>query len=306
MLDLIRGSRGMEAAAPEAIRAAREAAGWTQEQLADAMGVLPVEVAAWEAGTVRISPYRAEVVRWCIQNAEYARGLAERDEACAWLMERRARAEALSQAGPGQAGWVERTLAAHRRDCPVCREAHALAGEPMAPELPRAPGVRAWLLHAGSGLPPTLRLPFQSLKLGLFAGGTLFFWAALARGFDSLFGGPGFMADVFGWQSSLEGFLSITLATAWLAFLYGALRPLGDRDPRLAGQVYAASVTVPGVLAWGMFGTASLADPALWLVTAIFSALLGMVIGSFYDPEIDGELDAPVDEARPDDGQAPV
>lgn len=39
---------------PEEVRALRDELGWTQEQLADAVGVGPLEVSAWETGAVPV------------------------------------------------------------------------------------------------------------------------------------------------------------------------------------------------------------------------------------------------------------
>lgn len=48
---------------PETVRAFRERRGWTLEQMADAVGALPLEVAAWEAGTVRVPLLQEQQMR---------------------------------------------------------------------------------------------------------------------------------------------------------------------------------------------------------------------------------------------------
>jgi transcriptional regulator with XRE-family HTH domain len=50
------GSRDRAAMQPEEVRALRDELGWTQEQLAGAVGVSPLELSAWEAGVVAIPP----------------------------------------------------------------------------------------------------------------------------------------------------------------------------------------------------------------------------------------------------------
>jgi DNA-binding XRE family transcriptional regulator len=278
------------AADPDAVRAAREEAGWTREQLADALGVLPAEVAAWEAGTVRVFPYQLELARWHIRQAAYKAGQAERDAACPWLVERRERFAALTDAGPDPAGWVERAIAAHRRDCPACRQALARAGDPAPPLSPWPPGVRSRLLQARTRLPPALQLPVHSLGKGLLFGTLM-----AAAGSVSLVGGD--------WWASPEGFLCGTLGVAWFVFTREALRPLADRDPRKAGQIQAAALTVPGLIAWGTIGSADLASPWLWGVAAIFSCLLGLVLGGMFNFDVsDDDRDAAYGPApAPDD-----
>jgi transcriptional regulator with XRE-family HTH domain len=48
---------------PSAVRAFRERRGWTLEQMADEVWASPMEVAAWEGGTVRVPPAQARRIR---------------------------------------------------------------------------------------------------------------------------------------------------------------------------------------------------------------------------------------------------
>jgi hypothetical protein len=72
---------------------------------------------------------------------------------------------------------------------------------------------------------------------------------------------------------------------AWVVFTHGLLRRLGDRDPYVAGQIQAALVVAPALVAWGGSEAAGLADPALWAWGALISAVIGLVMGAQYDPD---------------------
>ena len=64
---------------------------------------------------------------------------------------------------------------------------------------------------------------------------------------------------------------------------------LADRSPRLAGQLWSAAFTFPAALAVGTRGDNYwLYDLSLWVMAAIFSGLIGLVLGNALDP--DGRL----------------
>ena len=209
-----------------------------------------------------------------VRRAAYDREQAERDEACPWMAERRARFAALEEGEPFQDWWVERAVAAHRRDCPACRQALALAGDPAPPGPPLPSGPLARLLWGEPWLPPALRLPAHSLAVGVFFGAGM---AAI----------DGLLSWGWTWSASPEGFLWSSLGAAWFWFTWGTLRPLADREPVKAGRIQAAALTVPALLAWGALGSADLANPLLWGAGALVYWLLAGMLGVIFDPDID-------------------
>jgi transcriptional regulator with XRE-family HTH domain len=259
---------------PAAIRTAREAAGLTQEQLADLNGVLPVEVAAWESGAISLSPHEGEMIRWAIENAAYEKQLAQSDVLpCAWLAERRAHFDAMEKRGPRRTAWVARTIDAHRAGCGACMQAER--DLPAAPLPPRTPGLTGWIEHAISRLPPSLRLPARAAVTGLEFGSPLFVGMTLVD----------WLRDPSaGLQLSPSMFLWMTVGTAWLVLTHGLLRPLADRTPRLAGQLWSAALIFPAAFAFAQTDPdLLLRDPWLWGFAAIFSGLIGVVLGRVLD-----------------------
>ncbi|HEU0302709.1 MAG TPA: helix-turn-helix transcriptional regulator [Longimicrobium sp.] len=256
---------------PASIRSAREAAGWTQDELADLLGVLPVEITAWEAGSIALSPYEGELIRWKIANALYEERLPRHPpEECAWLSGRRPQLDRLKERRPWRAGWVARTIAAHQRECPVCQRAQALAGGlPPRPLPPVAPGLLSWV----SRLPTGLRVPVKAAGIGVAVGISV----ALMSVPDWLGGAPFDPDTPLLWGA----------VVASLAFTYRLLRPLGDRKPLLAGQLQAAVLVVPAMLIVHDPQDLALDRPLLWLFVAMFSGLIGALLGAVYDPRTD-------------------
>jgi DNA-binding XRE family transcriptional regulator len=267
--------RAEKRADPDAIRRAREAAGLTQEQLAELNGVLPLEVAAWESGAVFVSRYQGELIHWTMENAAHEQRVAAQDlPACPWMAQREAEFDFLRKRSPGRAGWVARAIAAHQADCGACTR---LVRElPAAPELPRMPGLLNAIDHGISRLPRWLQLPARAVRGGLFGGAA--FCASAVLG--TWFGG----AEPI--QLSAAVFLWTTLGAGWLTLTHGLLRPLADRSPYLAGQLWSAALMLPAAFAFGMKDDRYwLYSPGLWVMAAIFSGLIGLVLGDALDPD---------------------
>lgn len=269
----LRSPGARPAAGPDVVRSAREAAGWTQEALADLLGVLPVEIAAWESGSIALSPYEAELIRWRIQDAEYEKRLPKLEGApCEWLARHRERFDQFRERGPQRAGWVERTIAAHQRDCPVCGRAQALLRElPPRPEPPVPPGLDHRLAHTVRQLPAWLRVPVVAVLAGSFVGLSTIAISAVT---SVSTGSPFNPQRALWWGAGI----------AWLLFTYRLLRPLADRRPFLAGQIHAATLLVPAGLIVHEPADIALDNPFLWVMMCIFIGLIGLVLGAFYDP----------------------
>lgn len=129
--------------------------------------------------------------------------------------------------------------------------------------------------HAISRLPAGLRLPVRSAQLGLFAGAFSCAWFAVGRWLQ---------APAAGLHPSPAVFLWTTLGVGWMTLTHGLLRPLADRSPRLAGQLWSAALTFPAALAIGTRGNNFwLYDLSLWVMAAIFSGFIGLVLGNALD-----------------------
>jgi transcriptional regulator with XRE-family HTH domain len=149
-------------AGPGGIARAREAAGWSREELADVLGVSPMEVAALERDAHAFSPYQRAHFLWRIQHAHYERQLAEHS-GCGWLPQHRAHLDELARRGHQGAGWAARRVLTHRAECALCQG--AIRDLPPAPREPLSPGVRGRI----AGLSPWLRLPVEAGVIGLWA-----------------------------------------------------------------------------------------------------------------------------------------
>jgi hypothetical protein len=70
---------------PAALREFRERRGWTLEQMADVIWASPLEVAAWEAGTIRVPGEQAGCIRaFTAWDERYAAVIAAELPTCAW------------------------------------------------------------------------------------------------------------------------------------------------------------------------------------------------------------------------------
>lgn len=267
---------GVEAVSPDEIRAAREAAGWTQEQAADAVGVLPVEVAAWESGAIALDRHGADRVLWQMERARYEAALPR--SACEWTRANVARLERLSAAGPACTLHAIREEAAHTRECAECLRVQMLLRElPPPPEPPPGPGFRGWMIATRrriDGLPAWLRLP---LKLGEGA----------------LWTGAAYLGLVLlNWiegdePPSLALTAAIITGIMWFAWLRRLLVPLAERRPYLAGQVLGASLVLPATVVGGAMGAWDLSGAGPW----IFAGLLSVFGGGAYSHWTEGTFD---------------
>ena len=280
---ITRSRKGDRFTDPAEITRAREAAGMTQEQLAEEIGVLPAEIAAWESGAIAASMNEGVWIRWRIELAEHQARLAEvAAPRCIWMLSQEKRFAQLEQQSVRRAAWVARTTAAHQRGCPVCREAQALTRHLPPPEVPRSGRSPAWLASLWrrvAKLPAWLRIPVKSAAAGLAAGSAWLMINTLSRWIENPGAGLDPSPAVFGWT---------TLGVGWLMLTHRLLRPLGDRMPYLAGQTWSTVLVSSGMITWAWTRGASLGDAGLWLSAAFAIVLVGLVLGAWYDPEFEG------------------
>ena len=275
-------------APPHTVREAREALGWTQERLAEEIGVLPAEVAAWESGAIALTPYRAAEVRWRMERAAYEAALPRSD--CYWTRANAERLERLAAAAPHLARRARREREAHARECTDCLRVKALLRDaPPPPEPPLRPGpagwMEAWRRYVGS-LPVWLRVPVRAadmlLRLAvLFAALPLLRRVGLFEHFDL----------------SFPELVMLGAGFAWFFKAGELVDPLGDRHPFLAGLLHVLAVVVPALLGMGLLGIADLAAPGPWAVAAMIVVLGGAFFGI-------ARMDGQSDDARTMDPEA--
>lgn len=271
MLDLIRRSREREPASPEAIRAAREAFGWTQEQVADEMGVLPAEVAAWESGAIAVAPFDAAMMRWRMELAVYEAALPRSE--CYWMRANEERLARMEEVGLHSARRAARERAAHVRECTECmRVQAALRDAAPRPERPLQPGLDRWLdayIRRVERLPAWLRLFLRAAAV-LLLGGVMYLGVKLLLLLDD-------PSD--GLDASLQEFMLVSAGFAWFVYLSDRLASLSDRRPYLAWQLIAAGVVIPGNVVLGLLGHTNPGDAGSWVLPLIISVAAGWVCG---------------------------
>ncbi|HEX6040724.1 helix-turn-helix transcriptional regulator [Longimicrobium sp.] len=168
---LVAGPSARSRSAADAVRAAREACGWTREQAAEALGVLPVEVAAWEAGTLRPADRHRRWMRWHVETTAADRALVQAGAApCTWIVGHRERLALRADRSASEADAVRDELRTHRASCAECERVRALTGAmPAVATLPARAGVRGLLRPRG-------RIEPRSRRFRRFA------WIASAAG----------------------------------------------------------------------------------------------------------------------------
>jgi transcriptional regulator with XRE-family HTH domain len=141
---------GPSAIAADEVRAARASLGWTLEEAADEMGVLPLEVAAWEAGTIRPTREQAAMLRWRAEvKAVEDRALGAGSITCGWVPSNAERPDRLMPGGRGDPEavvqdartrlWEYRT---HAYQCPECQQLEAWRRQHPFPSYP---GESRWM-----------------------------------------------------------------------------------------------------------------------------------------------------------------
>lgn len=271
MLSLIRRSPP-EQADPGALRAAREAFGWSQERLAEEMCVLPAEVAAWESGAIALDAYRAEVMRWRMEHAEYLARLPRSE--CYWTRANRDRLKRMEEVGPYSARRAQREVAAHVRECGECLRIKALLRDVAAPpEPPLRPGLRGWLQarrHRFGRWPAWLRVPAE-IAAAVTAAGTAY---TLLSGMIVLAGPEA------GFRWWLVGAAAGAVGLGWLMYLSHRLEGLSLRWPYAGAAVTAAGLAVPVNLVLGLLGYVDVTSSGSWLFVLVIVLTFGWLWGN--------------------------
>jgi hypothetical protein len=259
---------------PQEVRAAREANGWSLEEFADALWVSPLEVEAWEAGSVVPSREQEEWIRWHGEMGLRDRAFAEAGlTPCAWVRDR------VAGYPPGRRGShpsdiARPGIALHVQRCRACCPSsltEMLRSRAPEPPLGEYTGRPDWLFAKWRS---TERLPLAERIV----------WRVLAPA--GLLAGSMLLLETTTWKD--DGF-DLPL-TPFLIFLAGHLvllltsRPLrafGKDHPLIAWQVRTAAVLGSMLLMWaGLVEGVELTDPGALSLAALISALIGGAAGA--------------------------
>jgi transcriptional regulator with XRE-family HTH domain len=262
----LQGQPGRLPGAPVAqaeVRSVRDSAGLTREQMADALGVMPLEVEAWESGAVAIPANRLE------RDRRLAEAAAPR---CDWMEAHRPRLIALRLAGGVEKAGAEREERIHRRDCSACLRAAAMLREDPALEPPRLPGFQGgyeawerWLRRR----PWAVRLPLKFAERALSLAGLL-----TGIGLALVF--MGVEKDVF---APMGWFLPLLVGAAGLTLVEPALERMWDDHPVPTWVALCVAFGLPVALVAALMNGVNLETSLLWgpivLVVTAF-VVLGM------------------------------
>lgn len=247
------GAGPARSAVADEVRDARAACGWTPEEMADALAVLPVEVAAWEAGTLAPADGHLRWVRWHAANAALDGAIRDAGLApCGWIVAHRERLARRADRSAAHAWHAREEMRRHHEGCAACADVRARTGAlPAVPGLPAPAGLRGWM-WMDRGMEPSSRRQRRVRRMLALAG-----LVALAVLLDSARS-----TDAWRWVAVVVVAVGATLAARWL----------DRRHPRFAGALRVAVVIaclVIGAAAltegWGLLATS-------WLIPVYFLA----------------------------------
>lgn len=257
---------------PGALREFRERRGWTHEQMADAVEASPLEVAAWEAGTVRVPERQAAWVRWlAAHDAWHARVLEAGIGECPWVREHAPGLyERMLHDRAGNWASERADVVAHCESCLTCLSAWWLA-QPL-PVLPAPPGPDfdtpiARYHRQVDRLPGWMQPPLRwiaALPFGLIA-------VYLLR-----------PDPESGWPATLTGFL-FAMMCALAGFVLGreGVGRFSEKHPYASGVLLAAAGVAGGLFVWDVQDAAFQATDARVLAGAGLAAVtLGLLAGT--------------------------
>lgn len=278
----------MGRASAEGVRALRERRGWTHEQLADAVHATPLEVAAWEAGTVRVPREQSRHLRELVEEEHVVAAIAAAGlPPCTWA---EANAPHLHRAlAQGDFyGELPAHEVAHARQCPDCVRIHHFRRQlhvfPTDPGL----GFDSPLLRLGRSLDA---LPRSTLLPLLVAGG---FGLVLAAFFllQGLFSVLPDLPDLPAVPREVQA-LSWGMVYGYPCFIIASLFVRGlRRRPYVAGLLRALAGVAGGLLAAAWIeGGLDLSDPGLLASAALLVLALGVATGAYARWDDDDDME---------------
>jgi transcriptional regulator with XRE-family HTH domain len=286
---------------PRAVRAFRRRRGWTLEQMADAVWATAREVAAWEAGTVRVPRDQVRRMREIsAASPEPPVPRAPRPERpwrCAWADAHAPGLHDLLRYEPAE---VKSNLAVQRHlaECPTCQRAYELGRQPREPAAPPPPApppaiadpeLDDPLVEIGRALdrlPPTVRLPLLGLA---GAAGIAALTLLVRRLVDAGLSGPAGL-----WMEAIVFGGTFVLAGRFAGKLLG-------RRPYAVGLLAAVGAIMAAMTTWNLrTPDAQLGDPLVVGICAVLT-LLAALGGGWVRNAAWEDYDAEWWRSKPDD-----
>jgi transcriptional regulator with XRE-family HTH domain len=265
---------------PEGVRAFRGRRGWTHEQMADAVGASPLEVAAWEAGTVRVPREQARAIRALVQaDHVMAEVVAGGLRPCAWAARN---APDLHDTLLWNPHLRLRTVEEeHVSVCTVCRRMFRYGLDRDARPLPTDPGLgfddlprRLWHVLDNTVWGRLILVP------GLVVGGVglLLVAASLLYGLFGLRPGLPDLPDVPAFATTLGW--ALTYALFGFAVSGSFVHRL--RRPYAAGLLRGVAAVAAGALGAAWLGDGvDLLEPDVLAGCALLAVALGLATGAY-------------------------
>lgn len=257
------------------VQHAREVLRLTREQLAAELGVVPDVVAAFEAGSLRVPPRIAKVLRWRVALEERERVLeAAGHGPCPVSV---SLAERFTAPGADMAATMK-AFEAHTAECARCQARAAFAD--TLPPLPSAP-TSAMGRAFGAFVGFTERLPGWARPAAW--GAAVIGAIVLLRVLLTLLSvGPS-------WRLLGMGVLGIALG-AYLGAVggitYHFVQPRAQRLGGAAPYVTAIACTLAYMLAFmvpsAVMGESVASSPGDWIAAGVIAVFFGLVLGFFF------------------------
>jgi transcriptional regulator with XRE-family HTH domain len=256
-----------DVASAEQVRALRQRRGWTLDQMADEVHASPVEVTAWEAGTVRVPAKQALLIHWQTAVAAWAEALdAVQERTCPWVPENAPALYEQMFKYPAARWYAEKEpVRAHLAECAHCKavwkRAQRIGAFPGKPDTSGSLWSRYW--RWVERLPDWASVPF--------------IWAGLLVPVAG-FGLPILTGDrdagLWGYVQGLGSGMVFGMAAYLLASV--ALDRLTRRP--IASLLNGLAAGAGGLLGWALFDSRiDLGDPRQWAVAMTVGLGLGLL-----------------------------
>lgn len=254
---------------PAALRRFREVRGLTQEELAELVWASPLEVAAWEAGSVRVPREQARRLRQLDTASRRDAALAAAGlPACAWADAHVPGLHAMLLDHPDVPDRLSTQVQVHLDACPTCNRVREF-------------GRGLVRVRPGPGLGTD---PIESLEYWFDATPRWVLYAVLIGGGTALVAGGGLLLDDLPALPAESVWMDGARVVLWGGVAFGAaatvLRRLVRRSPYLAGTLSGAAAVLVGMAVWVLSapGERWFSGPAL-LALLLLAGTVGVLAG---------------------------
>lgn len=251
------------------VRRVRVSRGWTVEEMADAVHASPLEVAAWEAGTIGLPEEQEAWIRWLAASDDWCAGVVAAGlPGCAWVREHAPDLhERILYDRSGNWAVERDDVSVHYASCGACRSVGQLAQRLSPP--PEPPGDDFHTVQARYGrwvkrLPGWLRYPVQVAV-----------WVGIVLCLGTI------PEPDSGWRATAAGLLLGAVAgTSLFVAVRAKFDAASSRHPFLGGMLAGAAGVGAGLLTWNAFDAALPMTNARVLAAAgLMAVTLGLLEG---------------------------